>query len=233
MLVGMVPAWLCRCENFPLVTRALQADTGGDRGHMRQNRVDPFGVLHAVPQRGAWFGNKGCLHDVAGRIVRGHQVKRWITCVCAFRGRRRELLQPGRYTELFFHDEATAYAAGHRPCAECRYAEWRQFSELWAQLFGAAKADALDKVLHAARLDGAARRLRRVEAGEVPDGAMIVRAGAPVLRTRGAWWAWSFEGYTQTDPPVSGAVDLLTPWPLVQMMHAGLPVQIGGLVGVK
>lgn len=193
---------------------------------MRQNRVDPMGVLQAVRARGAWFGNKGCLHRPDGQIVRTHNGKRWITCVCAFRGRRRELVQPGRYTELFFHDEATAYAAGHRPCAECRHGDWRQFADLWATQFGAAKADAMDAVLHEARLDGRGRKTRITAASEVPEGAMIVQGDAVALRARNGWWRWSFEGYAPLPGPSAQTVEVLTPWPLVQMMKAGLPVQI-------
>jgi hypothetical protein len=89
-----------------------------------QNRVTPFGELVAHPARGLVYGNRGCLHDAAGQIRRHHVGKRWIACLLEFRGRRRTLLQPGRYTELFFLDEATAFAAGHRPCAECRRKPW-------------------------------------------------------------------------------------------------------------
>ncbi|WP_323036776.1 hypothetical protein [Pararhodobacter sp.] len=199
---------------------------------MRQNRVDPMGGLQAIAERGAWFGNKGCLHTSDGRIVRGHSGKRWITCVCAFRGRRRELMQPGCYTELFFHDEATAYAAGHRPCAQCRYPEWRVFATLWAELFGAATADQIDAALHDARLEGRGRRTRQTPKAEVPAGAMIVEAGAVVLRAQGRWWRWRFQGYAEAPAPKACSVTLLTPWPLAQMMTAGLPVQIADLPGV-
>jgi len=92
-----------------------------------QNRVTPLGELVAVTERGLVYGNRGCLHDRDGRIRRRYAVKRWIACRLEFKGRRRKaLLQPGRYTELFFLDEATAFAAGHRPCAECRRAERRR-----------------------------------------------------------------------------------------------------------
>lgn len=188
-----------------------------------------MGELHAVAARGAWFGNKGCLHDAGGQVVRGHRGKRWITCVTEFRGRKRELMQPGRYTELFFLDEATAYAAGHRPCAECRHAAWRGFQDRWAQQFGAAKADEIDAVLDAARLDRGRRRVHAMEKSEVPEGAMILCDGAPVLRAQGAWWRWSFDGYARASEPVGAHVALLTPWPVAQVMAAGLPVQVAGL----
>src|SRR3954469_18277217 len=100
-----------------------------------QNRVTPLGELLADPARGLVYGNRGCLHDEAGRIRRPFAVKRWIACRLEFPGRRRaRLLQPGRYTELFFLDEATAFAAGHRPCAECRREDYVRFQERWRSL---------------------------------------------------------------------------------------------------
>lgn len=110
---------------------------------MRQNRVDPTGAFHATAARGALMGNRGCLHDAQGQIRRPYQVKRWITCVLAFRGRQRSLMTPGHYTELFFLDEATAYAAGHRPCAECRHHAWKAFQALWHQVHGPGGAEKL------------------------------------------------------------------------------------------
>jgi len=192
---------------------------------MRQNRVDPFGGLLAVPERGAWMGNRGCLHDDEGQIRRGWQGRRWIACVTDFRGRQRALMQPGRYTELFFADEATAYAAGHRPCAECRRADWLRFAGLWAEVFGPAGADAIDRALHAARLDGRARRLVPVAPEAVPVGAMVVEGTAVLLRAPGGWRRWSFAGYASAKAP-AGPARLLTPGPLARLMAAGLPVQI-------
>lgn len=196
---------------------------------MRQNRVDPFGTLHAVPQRGGWMGNRGCLHDAQGRIRRDHATRRWITCRTAFRGRARALLQPGRYTELFFLDEATAYAAGHRPCAECRHADWTRFRDLWAEVFGDRDAKAIDRRLHAARLDAGSlshrRRLVPLPVDQVPVGAMIAREGAAVLRAAGGWWRWGFAGYAPMAAP-AGPVTLLTPEPLARLMALGLPVQV-------
>lgn len=191
---------------------------------MRQNRMDPMGALHVVAPRGGWMGNRGCLHDAQGVIRRGHANRRWICCVLAFKGRRRALMQPGRYTELFFLDEATACAAGHRPCAECRRADWLQFRELWAAEWGEVTADAIDARLHAARLDGRARRLAPCEARDVPEGAMILAPG-PVLRAQGAWWHWSFDGYAPALAP-TGNVALVTPAPLVALMRQGWRVQV-------
>src|SRR5262249_49569682 len=116
-----------------------------------RNRVTPLGELVADPARGLVYGNRGCLHDEHGTIRRRDAGKRWIGCRLEFRGRRRtRLLQPGRYTELFFLDEATAFAAGHRPCAECRREDYVRFQELWRGLgLRPANADAMDERLHA------------------------------------------------------------------------------------
>ena len=98
------------------------------------NRVTPLGELIATPERGLVYGNRGCLHDEGGEIRRFYATKRWIACRLSFRGRRRSpLMAPGRFTELFFLDEATALAAGHRPCAECRHARFIDFCHAWAR----------------------------------------------------------------------------------------------------
>jgi len=107
-----------------------------------RNRVTPFGDLVAVPDRGALMGNRGVLHDDERRIVRFSQGRRWIACLTDVKGRRRPLMTPGRYTELFFLDEATALAAGHRPCWECRRADALRFRDAWARAAGADPATA-------------------------------------------------------------------------------------------
>ena len=126
-----------------------------------QNRVTPFGAIVAVEERGLLMGNRGILHDDARRIVRPWQVKRWIACRTEFRGRWRPVMQPRTWTELFFLDEATAFAAGHRPCAECRHADYQRFKAAWAVCSGAAaSADQMDAVLHGDRLDETGARPR-------------------------------------------------------------------------
>src|SRR5262245_4164150 len=101
-----------------------------------QNRVTPYGELIATPARGLLMGNRGRLHDGERRIVRYADGRRWIACLTSFRGRRRDVMSPGRYTELFFLDEAVALAAGHRPCAECRRADYERFREAWRRALG-------------------------------------------------------------------------------------------------
>ena len=149
-----------------------------------QNRVTPLGELIAHPARGLVYGNRGCLHDAEGRIRRRYQVTRWIACRLEFRGcRRSPLMQPGRYTELFFLDEATALAAGHRPCAECRREDYDCFTSVWRDLHGDAGADAIDARLHGERIDPETRghRLHPAAADALPDGAFVLRDGSPRL----------------------------------------------------
>ncbi|HEX3456598.1 MAG TPA: hypothetical protein VHR97_01465, partial [Candidatus Baltobacteraceae bacterium] len=127
-----------------------------------QNRVTPFGEVAALPGRGMLMGNRGVLHDDDRRIVRTWDVRRWIACVLEFRGRKREVMTPRRYTELFFLDEAAAFSAGHRPCAECRRADYVRFRDLWVARFGRpAGADDVDARIHGDRLDGKTKRTYR------------------------------------------------------------------------
>src|SRR5262249_42534874 len=117
-----------------------------------QNRVTPFGELIATEARGLLMGNRGRLHDTDRRIVRYAQGRRWIACVTSFRGRRRTIMSPRSYTELFFLDEAVALAAGHRPCAECRRGDYARFQAAWTRAgLGRASADEMDRRLHADR----------------------------------------------------------------------------------
>src|SRR5256714_15686849 len=142
-----------------------------------RNRVTPLGELVADPARGLVYGNRGCLHDATGRIRRRYNGKRWIACRLQFRGWHREpLLQPGRFTELFFLDEATAFAAGHRPCALCRREDYDRFLELT----GASGADEIDARLHDERL-GARPDARP----DLPDRALVLLEGEPWLGAAG------------------------------------------------
>src|SRR5207302_3170338 len=150
-----------------------------------QNRVTPLGELVADPARGLVYGNRGCLHDADGRIRRRYNGKRWIACRLQFRGwQRGPLMQPGRFTELFFLDEVTAFAAGHRPCALCRREDYDRLGAIWRELHpGQTGADAIDAQLHAERLDPGTRAQLRHEAplGELPDGAFVLWEGAPCV----------------------------------------------------
>ena len=189
-----------------------------------QNRVTPLGELVADPARGLVYGNRGCLHDADGRIRRHYQVKRWIACRLEFKGRRRSpLMRPGRFTELFFLDEATAFAAGHRPCAECRRADYDRFSALWRELHGESGADTIDARLHTERVDPATRRRRLHDDafGELPDGAFVLHAGVPKLVLGASLHAWSPAGYGPPEPRPTGAASVITPASLVAVLRSG------------
>jgi hypothetical protein len=187
-----------------------------------QNRVTPLGALIATPARGLVYGNRGCLHDDQGRIRRNHATRRWIACRLRFKDwHRAPLLQPGRFTELFFLDEATAFAAGHRPCALCRREDYDRFTALFAELHrGVRGADAIDVQLHEERLDGRTRRLHPARLADLPDGAFVLAGGEPHLVLDGALRAWSAAGYGDADAAVDG-VRLLTPPSLVEILRAG------------
>ena len=146
-----------------------------------QNRVTPLGELIAHPARGLVYGNRGCLHDAQGRIRRRFNGRRWIGCRLEFRGwQRGPLMQPGKFTELFFLDEATAFAAGHRPCALCRREDYTRFTALWQELHpGQTGADAIDLQLHGERVEPETRTQRHHEAklDDLADGAFVLRDG--------------------------------------------------------
>jgi hypothetical protein len=192
----------------------------------RQNRVTPAGEIIAAPARGTMMGNRGVLHDPAGNIRRMWQLKRWIVCVLEFRGRHRMVMAPGRYTELFFLDEATALAAGHRPCAECRHARYVDFCNAWEAATGQRPtAEKIDAHLHAERLGpNRSKRAYRAKLDTLADG-VIVRlhhARGEWLVWRGGLLRWSVDGYTTCIAPhKSATVSVLTPPATVAAIRAG------------
>ncbi|MDB5512928.1 MAG: hypothetical protein JWR08_2411 [Enterovirga sp.] len=193
----------------------------------RQNRVLPTGEIVAAPFRGTLFGNRGVLHDEAGRIRRAWGVRRWIACLLVFRGRRRPVMQPGRYTGLFFCDEASAFAAGHRPCAECRRADYERFRDGWVTAFGGPRpsADAMDAALHAARVVPGSTGQRRAAAAlaDLPDGAFVLDPeGAPALVQAGWLHPYRLDHYGAPTRPSPGTVlTVLTPAPILAVFAAG------------
>lgn len=174
------------------------------------------------------MGNRGVLHDDNRHIVRTTQVKRWIACVLEFRGRRRTVMKPRSYTELFFLDEATALAAGHRPCAECRNADYKRFKTHWESLFGGpASADSIDEVLHAERLDGRHKRMWRADIATLPDGTYVATGDVARVLWRGELVAWGDGAYGDRIPrPEHGAADVLTPPSIVAIFKAGYLPQV-------
>ena len=184
-----------------------------------QNRVTPFGDIVAAPERGTMMGNRGILHDGHRRLGRRRWThKAWICCVTEFRGRKRQVMAPGRYTELFFLDEAVALAAGHRPCFECRREAARTYAACWG---GSPRAGEMDRALHAERLDGRRRRTHIRELAELPDGAFVSRDGAAWLVRGLRLLRYAPGGYDTTIERPAGAVEVLTPPATLRALRAG------------
>lgn len=191
-----------------------------------QNRVRPDGMIVAHPARGLFMGNRGGrLHDGSRRLAaRRWAGKAWICCLTSFADRRRTVMGDG-YTELFFLDEATALAAGHRPCFECRRAHALRFAELWNKakgLPGRASAGEMDAALHVERIgrDGT-KRVHAMPLSAVPDGAIIVVDGEIGLRWHGRLWPWRPEGYGPPAHVKSEVCESLTPPSVLAVLGAG------------
>lgn len=190
----------------------------------RQNRVTPEGEIVADPARGTLMGNRGRLHRPDGTLGPARwTTKAWIACALTFKDRHRTIMAPGSYTELFFLDEATAFAAGHRPCAECRREVFRAFRVLWSAVHGPASAPEIDACLHAARTRHDRTKVTfEAPARDLPDGTMIRTAQGPALLHGSAALPWSPGGYRQPVDRPGGRVTVLTPAPLVALLHAGI-----------
>jgi len=189
-----------------------------------QNRVTPFGDIVAVPDRGAWMGNRGgCFHTPDRRLKRRHWAgPRWLVCVLRFRDRHREVMSPGLYTELFFLNEATALAAGHRPCKECRSDDHERFKAAWGC---GPTASELDAVLHRERVTAAGAKVTfDAPLTGLSDGVFVTRGGEPtdaLLVSGGRLWRWSPAGYADAGPRGRGTVTVLTPRSTVRAIAAG------------
>lgn len=195
-----------------------------------RNRVTPAGEIVAIPLRGAWTGNRGILHR-GTEIVRNHASDLWITCALEFRGRWREQWQPHRYTHLFFHDEAVSFAAGHRPCAECRRDDYNAYRSAWAAALGIElpTATQLNKQLHGERIVPRTHRRRRHDMPftELPDGTFVLFDLTPAVVIGNQLTEWTQEGYGARRPrPEGGIASVLTPPSTVAVLRAGYRVQI-------
>lgn len=201
-----------------------------------QNRVTPTGDIVADPHRGIFTGNRGIIHDPATKTLlkKRWSSPAWITCVCEFRGWRRKVMGGRSWTELFFLDEATAFAAGHRPCFFCRRDDANRFRAAWQQGNGVKEilARDMDKVLHSERLDGAKKRLHPLPMplAELPDGAMVQAGAESFLVLQGRALQWSMAGYRKADHAIDNAM-LLTPPSTLRAISAGYrPVLHGSAV---
>jgi len=216
-------------------TDRLEEETPLQARLPRQNRVTPFGELISTEQRGTLMGNRGCLHDADGIIRRAFTNRRWIVCVLDFKDRHRKIMSPGRWTELFFLDEATAFAAGHRPCAECQRERYRQYREAWIahqtgrRVAQTPSAEEIDRSLHLDRMQaGHAKSTYRATIGLLPDGTMVADdAGQAYLVLHSTLVPWEAGGYGH---PVQPSTDLemrvLTPRATVGVLGAGYPVDV-------
>src|SRR5262249_28458074 len=161
------------------------------------NRVDPYGVIFRSPARGTFMGNRGgAIHNDQREIIRKFKGRRWIACVLEFKGRRRTVMSPGRYTELFFLDEAVAFSAGHRPCAECRRERFNAFKSAWCSHPESLRAHEIDVELHRSRIDRHSAKITwQAELASLPDGCFVEIERSAFLLWDDALFLWTPAGY--------------------------------------
>jgi hypothetical protein len=204
------------------------------RSPMR-NRVTPLGDIVAIPLRGAWLGNRGILHEDTD-VVRFHRSALWITCVLSHKDWRLPQWQPRHFTVLFFHDEAVALAAGHRPCALCRRSDYNAYRTAWVEALGGPtpKAWEMDRRLHGERIHRGTRRRRfhPIAWPQVPDGAFVRVGGDPWLVRGDRVVRWTTTGYGRPRRrPPRGTVELITPPATAATLRAGYRPQIDPMAG--
>jgi hypothetical protein len=196
---------------------------------MRQNRVDPLGRIIKTEARGTFMGNRGVIHDPNENIVRAFKHKAWITCALQFKERHRVVMTPNRWTELFFLDEATAFAAGHRPCCECRKENFKQFKVCWLMgnpqygLEPAVSIKEIDTIIHRERIaKDAAKKMYQARAHDLPEGTFIELEGSPFLLANKRRYKWSPFGYRRGILIAKNeTVNVLTPGSVVNAFMAG------------
>ena len=197
-----------------------------------QNRVNPFSTLISTPERGAWTGNRGVIHNERKEIIKNHAVKYWITCALKYKNAQRSVMSPNRWTELFFLDEATAFAAGHRPCGFCRHPDFKRFKDLWLTANGEqygltskTKMDIIDAIIHQERLDkNGLKKTFKSTLTALPDGTFITldEMDKAYLWYQQNLYEWSFSGYTKVSPSDKNReVTVLTPLSYVAVFKAG------------
>jgi hypothetical protein len=195
-----------------------------------RNRVTPMGDIEAIPLRGAWTGNRGILHS--GREIRRfHASDLWITCALQFRGRWHEQWRPHHFTWLYFHDEAVSFAAGHRPCAECRRASYNAYRAAWAAGLGVdvPSAAQMNRRLHGERIFRGThrRRMHELPWAGLPGGSFVLLDDSPAVVVDGHLAGWTRHGYLGRRPrPTRGSALVITPPSTVAALRAGYPVQI-------
>jgi hypothetical protein len=191
-----------------------------------QNRVDPFGELFADPGRGLYMGNRGGrFHSDDRRLSARRFVSRqWICCRLKFNNRHRTVWGAG-YTELFFLDEVTALAAGHRPCFECRCKDAEVFADCWRRVFGLSarpRAACIDRVLHAERVEGRSKRVHRLPIDDLPDGAFVALNESAFVVRGSTLLRWTPSGYDdRMQRPRATTIEVLTPPAILAVFAAG------------
>lgn len=195
-----------------------------------RNRVTPMGDVEALPLRGAWTGNRGNLHT-GHEVVRFHNGDKWVTCALWFKERYNEQWLPRRLTWLFFHDEAVSFAAGHRPCGECRHRDYKAYQAAWAEGLGvdSPSATRMNRQLHGERLFRGTHRRRPHELAwdDLPDGTFVLAGEVPAVVMGARLVEWTEAGYRARRPrPVRGGARVITPPSTVAVLRSGYPVQI-------
>ena len=201
---------------------------------MLQNRVDPFGTIIQTQARGSWMGNRGVIHNQHKEITHAFKHKAWISCVLEFKGRHRAVMTPNRWTELFFLDEATAFAAGHRPCFECRRQDAMQFKLCWIKgnpeydFSVSTSINAIDAVIHRERIDREKKKVTHQRLStSIPEGTFVQVAGEAHLLRHGSLHRWTPFGYeNKIALPENKMLTVLTPQSIVNTFHAGYFPQI-------
>lgn len=206
----------------------------------KKNRVDPFGNIVNTPARGTLMGNRGCLHDSHGRLISQRWTRKaWVSCRLSFNGRQRQVMAPGKYTELFFLDEAASLAAGHRPCATCRRGDYSRFKQFWEQVHKGEEKSTIkdiDERLHQERFISSGWQNEHFSLNDLPDGAFVV-----LDDPSSAWlvWGnelmeWSPEGYhNHMQRPDDLPVTLLTPRSVVSVLAAGYVPDLHPSAGIN
>lgn len=201
---------------------------------MLQNRVDPFGRIFRTSARGSFMGNRGVIHNGQQQITHAFKHKAWITCALEFKGRKRTVMTPGRWTELFFLDEATAFAAGHRPCFECRKEDAKKFKACWIQgnpsynFSMTTSIKEIDEVIHRERIDSEKNKVTHQQiAADLAEGTFVVINTEPHLFSQGRLHRWTPFGYDNTTAvPEGSMLTVLTPYSIVNAFRAGYTPQI-------
>jgi hypothetical protein len=196
---------------------------------MLENRVNPLGEIFITNARGTWMGNRGQLHGTGKTILRPFKLKAWLICLLMFKGRNRAVMSPNQYTELFFLDEATAFAAGHRPCFECRRKDYDFFKSCWLEgnsNYGFLKKTSIqriDEILHEERIDKQGKKqMFKATLKDLPDGTFFLQDGEPFLIARERIHHWTPFGYEKAmGLPSSRKVLVLTPRSTVNAFRSG------------